>query len=287
MVRRIGEIMKKIITCTIIFSAILGCSHTQNNIELVQTDRIKVNQTEYVKPDFILDKDVKFTKGRMPASVVREDFKHLSNRQLYFLSSYALYKTYQKSLKIKDEIKSCPSFHDLMLKEDIKKKQTVNVDLSTEFTKVKDDISLAAQYPVLALPYSDQADLYSVMVQRNWENPQEHLEHALKEHYKNTEKELAQLCETGVSPGYYIYENLVTYFKQQKNFHRTKDGLKALLKVPVIANMLIVDSMSLDYKINPIEKYNTWLLSRSNTAWINEYFSTIKEKRTQRLSKNL
>jgi hypothetical protein len=279
--------MTKIFTCTLILFGILGCSHSNLHRLDDGIERVKITQEDYIQPDFYLEKEPSLeTVSRMPASIQTDDFKHLSNRQLYFLSSYIHYNTYKKSLGIEGNTKSCPMFHSLILSEKKIIEKSYNLSMSADFIKVKNDNSLVTQYPVLALPYSERSDLYSELVSRDWKEPNKYLKSALSTHFENTEKEITQLCETGVSGGYYIYENLVTYFKTETSFHRTKEGLRALLKVPVIANMLIVDSLNSDYYSNTIDKYNNWLLSRSNTAWVKDYFKTLKSRRSEKLSRN-
>ena len=269
--------------------SLVGCSSLveMDSSELSQVERIQIDQNTYEKPQFYI-KDFKFSKaGRSIASAAPIDGSDtavkLSNRQLYFLTFYKQYKTLGKILKQKDSIKSCPSFHNVVLGnekslEDFQNIYSFNVQLET----LKASRTEVVNHPVLAMPYSNKTDLFSVLVKSNFEDVSQNVETALTHYYSNQKKEIETLCDTGVSPGYYIYENLVNYFKNDSEFHATKEGLMALLKVPVISNMIIVDNLVRADKeqfSSSATQFENSLLSRSKVTWFKQYRESVKRAR--------
>lgn len=59
----------------------------------------------------------------------------------------------------------------------------------------------------------------------------------LKQKVRETEAELVELCEKGVSANYYKFENLITYHVKKKAFHQNPASIFSLLKIPVFQNM--------------------------------------------------
>ncbi len=207
---------------------------------------------------------------------------------MYFLSAYSQYKTLGKLIGHKDELKSCPSFHNLLVNYDVKASQLEQYSLNVDFTEVKSDKTMASLYPILAVPYSKSQDLYTALENDNWENSNDHLKNALTHYFETTTREVEELCEKGVGSGYYVYENLVTYFKKDNSFHKTQNGLKALLKVPVLANMIILDNLNTkDSTLKSDNIYDKWLLSRTNAEWFETFLNQLKDKRKSKISSNL
>lgn len=52
-----------------------------------------------------------------------------------------------------------------------------------------------------------------------------------------TQKELIELCDKGVTANYYKFENLVQYHAHKKAFHQNPASIFSLLKIPVFQNM--------------------------------------------------
>jgi hypothetical protein len=281
--------MKLIYSAALIFT-LTSCTSGKSLLEIVGMDRMEIDQESYEKPEFFIG-DYNGKKGRSIASVAKKGpkvDKSLSNRQLYFLSSYSQYKTMKDLLKKEDAVTSCPSFHNLLLKYGkMESGSSKNYSLELNFEQVKSNQRNLSHFPILAVPYSEEKDLYSVLVDDNWKNSNIHIKTALNHYFKTSEKEIVELCDKGVSPGYYVYENLVTYFKKDKAFHRTKDGLKALLKVPVLANMVILDNLNRkDYHFKEAKVFDKWLLARTNADWFDTFLKSLKEKRESRISTN-
>jgi hypothetical protein len=287
-----GDLMKLIYSATLIL-ALTSCSSSKSLLEIVGIERMEIDQESYEKPEFFIG-EYNVKKGRSIASVKITNKpglvvdESLSNRQLYFLSSFSQYKTMRNILKKEDAVASCPSFHNLLLKyEEVESDSHKNYSLDLDFEQVKENQRNLTYFPILAVPYSESKDLYSVLVDNKWKDSAYHVETALNHYFKTSESEIVELCDKGVSPGYYVYENLVTYFKKDQKFHRTRDGLKALLKVPVLANMVILDNLNRkDYHFKEIKVFDKWLLTRTNADWFEHFLKNLKEKRESRISTN-
>jgi hypothetical protein len=290
-----GEIMNKQylpITLLTLISCSTVVTTTQKEEDIIE--RVNIVQKKYIKPDFYLGDVKSLKKKRKIASVEytnvdQEKLKKLSNRQIYFLNMYKQYKQLAGISGQKTNVNSCPSFHNVLL-ENKSFVDGSNSSFSSKmsFNVFKDDPKAVSAYPIMALPYSKSEDLYSKLKRNNFENGEDYLSDALTKHFKSQEKEIAQLCDQGVSPGYYIYENLVTYFNSDKSFHSTKAGLKALLKVPVLANMVILDNLKQEnYAFNKGSRIENWLLQRSNTSWFKNYIFELNDNRNSHLSSNL
>jgi hypothetical protein len=274
----------------IVLLSLIGCSTTVNMNNDIQLERVNVTQESYDKPDFYVGNIKNLKAKRLIASMKKTSakLKKLSNRQIYFLTMYKQYKQLGAVIGQESTLNSCPSFHNVILDH----KESLKTDSSRysshiSLTHLKGEPKLVSAYPVMALPYSESEDLYSKLRNNNFNHEQEYLEDSLKKYYKSQENEVKKLCDQGVSPGYYIYENLVTYFEKDQSFHSTKAGLKALLKVPVLANMVILDNLKQEsYALNKGNKLENWLLERSNTGWFKNFIYELNENRNSHLSSN-
>lgn len=268
---------------------LLSCSTVHQAIDdITGIERVEIEQEKYTRPQLYVD-NFKFSAKRAPASSVAIDVPELSNRQLYFLTFYKQYLMLGELIGKDSKVKACPSFHNVLLdyNKDLDRKK-VKLTSAIKLDYVKENKKLLSKFPVLALPYSSRSDLFSRLERNDWEDSQSELMQALKHYHEIETKEIATLCDTGVSPSYYVYENLVSYFKNDQSFHRTRSGLKALLKVPVIANMVILDNLKqANYpKISGVNYFDNWLIERSNFAWFKEYRNEVNYGRKVYLSAN-
>lgn len=266
------------------FFLLASCSSTHEvETKSFGVQRVEFEQEDYERPQLYVKKfDFKKVQERKPASLIeREDQKNLSNRQLYFLTYYKQYLSLGEMLGKENTINICPSFHDVLVtnKKDIEP-SVIKLTSMNNMKSVKTQKDLVVNYPVLAIPYSSDQDLFSKLENEKWDETEETVRLALEHYYEIEKREVQSLCDKGVSPGYYIFENLVTYFKNDESFHRTQDGLQALLKVPVISNMIILDSI-LGHKIlsSNTTAFDQTLMLRSNLGWFSEYRDHLKNKR--------
>ncbi len=279
-------------------SAIVGlillssCS-TSSLVNVKGVNRMALGQKNYEKPNFFMGSAIKEVlkprTGRSIASVnidKPDELAHLSNRQLYFLNTYQQFKALGKITGKGTDIKACPAFHDVLLKNDQSLKENSDYTLE-EYTVVRNNPENIYLYPVLATPYSDSQDLYSVLVENNWENSKEHTLNALTHFHKINKDELHELCDTGVSAGYFVYENLVTYFKADTSLYRTTEGVEALLKVPVVASLYITDSLRKNSFWSQEAELIQSLFKRVNGDWFNQFRKEIQNRHHKVLSARL
>ena len=284
--------MKKLMICTFVFT-ILSCSTTKEVINVSGVDRVKIDQEKYLKPEFYIGemKTKKFASRSIAsvAPMIEDDhLKKLSNRQVYFLSMYKQYEALAKIVDVKNELSSCPSFHDTILEHKAQFSSGPSAYTSkVDFKLARDNKTMLPLYPVLALPVSDSEDLYTKLVENDWKDSDKYLEVSLNKLYQSSLDEVSELCDKGISDGYYSFENIVTYFKSEKDFSGTVYGLKAMLKVPALANMLVLDNLSsVNYHFSKRNVFDTWLLKRSNASWFESYLNGLKDQREEKISLN-
>lgn len=280
--------MKYLLNICLVFS-VTGCSSLVevDTPKFVNIERVEIDQDSYEKPQFYLD-DFQFSQSsRSIASAYpidgNETENNLSNRELYFLTFYKQFKTLGKILKIEESLNSCPSFHNVVLSnEQLLSRYEDAYSTEINLSSVKGKLDSVTKYPILAIPYSGSTDLFSVLLKNDFDQTTTHVKEALEYYYVSQKREIEALCDQGVSPGYYIFENLVSFFRNDQSFHKTKDGLKALLKVPVISNMIILDNLlkkDQNYFTLSSTKFEYKLMQRSNVSWFQEYRENLRQKR--------
>lgn len=300
----------------IIAMFVTACSINQTLLKPSGTQRVGIVQEEYKRPDFFVSNDIlptdfgltrklfleqkNFLK-REPASINNpilfnseilnsadnKQESKLSNRHLYFLTLFSQYQAMGNLLGIKSRITSCPSFHQVLL-ENKKEMEELSVSYKNlmtlnEWSVLTNDVQSLSFFPILAIPYSNEKDLYSVLVENNWQNISEYVMASAKNYYESSEIEIDQLCDKGVGPGYYIFENMVTYFKEENTFASTADALKSLVKIPVFANILLIDNLILknNHNKNMLSLYDKKLLKRTNADWFSLFIDRLNDKRNK------
>ena len=233
-----------------------------------------------------------FKTGRAPASVKQSDTPTNSNKRLYFLSLYSQYDQLKKFAKgPTPQLNICPSFNTGLVKyNEITRPNNYKSKLQILFSS---DSSMwnreyLALYPELSLPISDESKYPTVadILKKGSANQLEILQQAIDLHILKTYRELAQLCETGTSNNYYIFENMVTYINTQKSFRGSSHNLKILMKSPVFANVPLLHSLSQtpgNYRrIASIGAQNLFLdelLDRLNISWVHTYYQELDQRR--------
>lgn len=278
--------MKKI--NLIVFTVfVAGCASINNEVGVKGLEPIKSSVSSNLV--YFNDYQPQKNRGRAPASQIKQTVPELSNRQIYFLSFYRQYLKLEQSLGMEAKTDNCPSFHQVVI--EYKKELEAPFDGSVEghdYRSVEANMSNLGFYPVLALQSGNNDPLWRNMAASDWKDSNGMLKTALVTHHEDMQTELKQLCDSGVSAGYYVYENLVTYFKEYKEFHYSKEGLKALLKVPTLANMLMLDNLSsTSYYLSQENHFDTWLLQRANTQWFRQYRDHLNQRRGQLIEAKL
>lgn len=266
------------------FIFLLSCSHQKSLLKPDGVTRIGIKQKVYEKPEFFtpkVDVEAEF-KGqtfRAPASVT-ESSEGLSNRQVYFLSLYHQHQKMSTVLGRENQVSSCPSFHQVLLEnEKVKavKAESYRADFAWE--QLKNSPNQFGYFPMLAMPVSNERDLYTSFTENDWKQTEKITQAGLDYFYAQSETEIQTICDQGVSPGYYIFENMVKYFKESGKFASAGEAVRALVKIPVLANMLIIDNMAKQFAMGGASKYDAWLLERSNSTWFLSYMDKIRFQR--------
>lgn len=172
-----------------------------------------------------------------------------TNKRLYFLS---LYDQYAQLSRYSDKrsapsINICPNFHTSL--SDFKQKNSYNtheVSIKTNYTNF-DENYMAENSPELLLPMTTDSQTPRVVdilnSKGNNESAGSLIDKAIGIHLAKTYGELIELCETGSSSNYYIYENLLTESKRRDILSRDEKGLNILLKTTVFSNMALLKSL--------------------------------------------
>lgn len=247
-------------------------------------NRMGIKQTSYTKPDFFIPSNIQnlsVTKisSRSIASVVENapNYTSLSNKEVYFLALYEQYNAFRNYTLKNDSVQSCPAFHQTLIKQERAKK------LSSKSSDLKINRDKAIYNPVLALPY-EGVDLFSYFNSKGWNQSQDHVQNALSDFSENQFKEIKQLCETGSSDQYFVFENLISYHQTNTDFGKNRESLAALLKVPVFANLLILDNIDRNAYDKGYTAFTNEAMGRVNSLWLKDYLKQLANSRQENLA---
>ena len=200
--------------------------------------------------------------------------KDLSNKQFYFFTLLLQYKAFNSVLGEDVDIASCPQFHNELLIYQHLLQDPNSYTLKHNFEQVLVSEHFLASFPVLALPYKG-ADIYSVWKQKQDLEIEQSILQAMIDFNQRNFKELNELCQLGASDNYYIFENLVQHHIDSEEL-RKDDALHILLKLPVFANMLVLDGLKDNQLESPLDKT---LLERGRLGWFRNYLYKLRENR--------
>lgn len=257
--------MTKLITF-FTFLALVSCS---------SLDRANVTDIESVKVTSKEDRSRVFFRPYTPkvanrsiASIKSE--KDLSHKNAYFLSLYSQYKTISKLTHTKSELNVCPQFHNEILSTNIKANDVVSIN-SSSLKNLMTNPYAVVQNPSLSLNYKG-TNVYNYLTKKNvWNKANKVIKKALVSHNKLNLNELNQLCETGASEGFYAFQNMVSYYSTN-SFAYSKQSMPAFLKIPVVANILILNNYS-----KKISSYESEVISSLNISWFSNYLNDLKK----------
>lgn len=278
--------------------------YTPNNVLPNQVPEISSSEFKFTMPS------KKQSATRMPASApaapnasIELKDSNPTNKKLYFLSLYSEYE----ELKIYStefngpNINICPNFHTSLLRHNEKTTSKdfsrINNKFSYDKMKLSSDLYVAS-FPELLLPVSKVEKTPRVIdIIRNKNSTtmsdiaiNELVHTALDIHLEKTYSEINQLCESGASDNYYIYENLITYIKNNK-FEAGNTNMNLLLKTTVFSNLALMTSLekhvqhekpgrslaSVGSKTLPTKHiYLSEMMTRLNVSWANQYYNYIK-----------
>ncbi len=274
-----GDAMKRILTISTL-TLLASCgSYQLSSIDGVE--RVKINQDSYSKPQFYVKKFKPTKASRSIASV--DTGLSLSNKKAYFLSLYKQYEQFNQITNVEDKINSCPQFHNDLLtyESDLSGENISKINL--DFSEVLIDKTAVTSYPVLSLPY-EGTDLYSY-IQHNkaWSQSKQIALSALKSYTKGIKREIETMCEFGNSNDYYIYENMISYYRNNQDFIYSYQALPSVLKVSPVANIFLLESL----KTTPqsISVFESKLMTQMNIPWFKNYLyevSLIRNNKSKR-----
>lgn len=244
-------------------------------------ERVKLTQDSYEKPQFYLKKFKPNKRSRSIASLVEADSRvNLSNKRAYFLSLWKQYKSFQKVTGVEQVIDSCPQFHNDLIVFNQSVNKTLPMKKSFNFSDVLVNAQNITSYPALSLPYKS-TDVYQYLITNQaWSKSSDVVREALVVHQQKTKKEIELMCEHGESRDYYIYENMISYYRSNESFIYSYDSLPAVMKIPVVSNIFLLDSLS--SKNKPLSPFEDSLLTKMNIPWFKKYLDLVSLARNNK-----
>ena len=203
----------------------------------------------------------------------------LNNKQLYFVTLNTQMHQMGDLLGKNIVNNRCPHFHGLNLKVLRNNKITLLDDkkeLPTNSHYIN-ALKRPAFFPELHLPLKvnqSKKTIFDLAKEKVNFNYQQNIKHALSLHLDRTKKEVYELCETGSSANYYIYENLNSLSNDQP-LHPKKENLETILKVSIFTNDFLINSLNKTVKTENISA----ALDRVGSRWFQQYIQTIITKR--------
>lgn len=234
--------------------------------------------------------------SRAPASISpNQKIKPLnhSNRILYFIGLYGQYKALRNYASASTPIiKSCPHFHSSFIEEKSKINSSEFITpkgaelekISNLYVNAKSNPGL---FPELHLPLKKTTVKDTVFA--NIKNDREiemipyQIQTAINIHLEKTFGEIKELCDSGTSSNYFIFENLTRYQKKNK-LKKDEATLKAMLKTTLISNMAILTSLeawSNKKYHRKLKQLNAEITTRLKGAWFTDYLHQIVTKRRE------
>lgn len=233
--------------------------------------------------------------GRGLASKTSSPKLNFSNKRLYFLSLFSQYESLRNYLpEVKtNDINICPSFHTSVV--DFKKSFRPHAENQSIFTNRNylsnlQNTNIKAIYPELSLPLSER-NLYPTafdLILNKVSNKDEVKKIVSKAFHMNMtkiRKELVELCDTGFSSNYYIYENLLTHIQSHGSLDHSTNGIKTLFKTSLFSNMALLNSLQTQSRSLRMlasggmnqshNKYENEIIRRLDVKWTQSYFNKI------------
>ncbi|WP_372654840.1 hypothetical protein [Halobacteriovorax sp.] len=240
----------------------------------------------------------KTKRSRGPASVSdtsdRDDgLNQYNNKRLYFLTLYSQYKEIMplaSSDTVGLELNHCPSFHTSYLSHNEStpmRSTTKEYKLPFNDMKMMSNSNFMASYPEFYLPVaksSTRPRVIDVALKDNLsaKETKELIEQSINVHLSKTYSELSELCDTGSSSNYYIYENLMTHIKSRNKISADKSGLQTLFKTTLFSNMALTNSIKKHQKTKSRgiasfaqkQSFDKEVIKRLEVPWVESYLQS-------------
>lgn len=189
---------------------------------------------------------------RAPASAELDASEEKSTRRVYFTSLYHQYLTLGDYLGRQRDVVSCPQFHHDKIATDSYSIPKVSIYKKPQVESEGRDF-----FPELAF----------------------NQKFSLKDYHDELKSEINDLCEEGLSDNFYKFDNLVTHYAGNREFHSRPGAMESVLKIPVFANFYLlkmVASRSGYVFTHPEEKR---FIELTQTHWFENYVSVAGQKR--------
>lgn len=196
--------------------------------------------------------------GRSPASTEVKENKQLrkySNKRLYFLALLSQYHRFQQYLPPAngEEINLCPSFHTSYVEQISAIKILSEAKRKLSLPQLNSTITpqIMAARPYFLLPMDTQMMVPTVgeylNASQQWNHADTALQQAIVGHAQKTLGEIKELCDSGSSDNYYIYENILASIDSGVEEEKQRIAVvKTLLKSPIFSNRLIISALDRD-----------------------------------------
>lgn len=233
-------------------------------------------------------------QGRAPASIAPlKKVKPLnySNKKLYFKGLYTQYQSLRNFASASTPIvKSCPHFHSSIVEskesgkvvEFITPKGAELEKIASLYIEAKNNPGL---FPELHLPVqklSNEDTIFSnIKNDKKTDQIPYQVQSAINIHLEKTYGELQELCQSGSSNNYFIFQNMTSLQKSQK-LKRGEKALNSFFKTTLLSNMAIITSLEswTDTKMSPkVIQLNIEIMKRLKGLWFQDYLSQIISKR--------
>jgi hypothetical protein len=248
-------------------------------------ERVSIVQKNYQEPQFYIKPlGPESNVNRSIASNQTENrYSSLSLKQMYFLSLWQQAIIVDKFLGTQTDLSYCPQFHnDILVFGKQIHQETKIATAELDYSSIAKDTNQVVFHPILSLPY-EGVDLYSYLVHSGqWHAGHEHAIKSLTNYQKQNQTEIKSLCESGTSPDYYIMQNLVTYYSTDKKFINSTEGLKSILKVNPISNMLIINELTSSHTFYSLSAIQEALISKLNVPWFKNYLYELTSMRNNK-----
>lgn len=232
----------KVSLLIILSFAAISCASQREVAKLPGEWKVDNKKVTTGMPNYPLSEKVfqrSIAQGRKPASLTDQELaqelekEKPSLRRLYFKALYQQWRVLSKFSQKSTELNSCPQFHHDKVVMDEKQQ-----DLSLVVAGPKPSADQLPFYPEWALKVKSKERFVPVWHTNGGKN----LTSALAHHATKIRRELSVMCEDGASDAYFRLENMVTYVVKKPEF-QSKNGLQALLKIPVFSTMLLLKSL--------------------------------------------
>lgn len=300
--------MKSKVTIIGLSAALLGCAGSYKRPESIESkmERFKSQSAQINKvPDFHVLSDVSFqnkrTRGPASSASKKDMQQEHTNKKLYFLTLLSQYNNLAKysTAQTVPAVNICPSFHSILVDhkekfeaEGYSNPTKVNLNFAKIYTpEVYKNSAQLSHYPELMLPVTKE-ELHPTVAEYMSSNSNLDasivMGQAIDLHISKTHEELNELCDTGASSNYYIYENLITHVKSQ-GFKPNATNMKTLFKTSIFTNVALIKSFDkaarksrgrgIASASQVKENYTDAVVDRLGVEWSDSYFETMTNNR--------